>query len=631
MRPDSIIYIPLQLKSDSRSRKSEFREFCHEFLDTEDLETTVATLSNELTKEISLSQSDLQKDKEHLVFLILKKVILDLINQGWQLELNKSNFGLSYSLFPDNSKELVRKRHSFEREALLKKESVQKFILKMENGGISSLMRDGNELIEILKSGKSDAIKPYLQFVEGNQRCEYTGLRLMDIWRYFRYTWVNAYRSTPGRNMRILVRDAEAPDHAIIGIASLGNTVIQQTVRDNWIGWHVEAFLKNFKCPADLVNWCSCTIDKKLNDLYQKDLIQQGLYSETDVQKPTETTIVKLKQESEKAIKIYRQTPTEAEFLRRTERPGADWSKRAETHLYKSKRCAKLASLLSIRRTLQEAQIFEHTDFFKSKKVQTAINQLIRFVKAEHVGENMMDITTCGAIAPYNHLLGGKLVSMLVCSPEVIEFYKKKYTLNERIIASSMKGSPVKRVANLVLLTTTSLYEVGASQYNRIKIPINEKGTEIKYHKLGLTEGFGTFHLSQETLSLMELLIDTSDRRVNSVFGEGPSPLMRKIRGVLNLIGLPSHTILNHKSRRIVYGISLAENFREILTGLAHEPNYVQPITKSKHLLSEYTKEIADYWKERWFDKRIENSDILEQVAKHTGSDHGSRVKIISD
>jgi len=39
----------------------------------------------------------------------------------------------------------------------------------------------------------------------------------------------------------------------------------------------------------------------------------------------------------------------------------------------------------------------------------------------------MMDITTCGAVAPYNHLLGGKLVSMLICSPEVVEYYKDKY------------------------------------------------------------------------------------------------------------------------------------------------------------------------------------------------------------
>jgi len=206
-----------------------------------------------------------------------------------------------------------------------------------------------------------------------------------------------------------------------------------------------------------------------------------------------------------------------------------------------------------------------------------------------------------------------------------------KYAQNERIIASSMKGAPVRRDASLVLLTTTSLYEVGASQYNRIKIPAKEIGQRIEYQKLGLTEGFGTSHLSQETLNLMGLLMDGYDGRVNSVFGEGPSPLLRKIREALNLIGLPSHTILNHKSRRIIYGISLAENFREILTGMAHQPNYIQRADTSMLSLAECTKKIADYWKVRWFAKRLENPCILGQVATHTGSIHGARVQVISD
>lgn len=426
--------------------------------------------------------------------------------------------------------------------------------------------------------------------MEGNQRCKHTGLRHMDIWRYFRYTWINAYRSSPGRSIRILVRYAAAPNHAVIGIAALGNTVIQQTVHDNWIGWNAQSFLKNFECPADFTDKCSRIIDKALNELYQKDLIEEGFYSKTDRQKPTSRIIDKLKQESKESMKVYRQTPAEVEYLRRTEKPGADWSKRAKTHLYKSKRCAKLASLLSIRKTLQEAQIKEHKYILRTKRIQTAINQLIRFVKAEHVGENMMDITTCGAVAPYNHLLGGKLVSMLICSPEVVEYYKDKYAQNERIIASSMKGASVRRDASLVLLTTTSLYEVGASQYNRIKILVKEIGQRIEYQKLGLTEGFGTSHLSQETLNLMELLMNGYDGRVNSVFGEGPSPLLRKIREALNLIGLPSHTILNHKSRWIIYGIYLAENFREILTGMAHQPNYIQRADTSMLSLPECTK-----------------------------------------
>lgn len=34
-----------------------------------------------------------------------------------------------------------------------------------------------------------------------------------------------------------------------------------------------------------------------------------------------------------------------------------------------------------------------------------------------------------------------------------------------------MKGEPVVRSAELVYMGTTSLYRVGASQYNRLKLP----------------------------------------------------------------------------------------------------------------------------------------------------------------
>ncbi|NTV79526.1 MAG: DUF4338 domain-containing protein [Clostridiales bacterium] len=43
------------------------------------------------------------------------------------------------------------------------------------------------------------------------------------------------------------------------------------------------------------------------------------------------------------------------------------------------------------------------------------------------IGSNMMDIIVCGAIPPYNELLGGKLVSILACSPQVISDYTQRY------------------------------------------------------------------------------------------------------------------------------------------------------------------------------------------------------------
>lgn len=46
-----------------------------------------------------------------------------------------------------------------------------------------------------------------------------------------------------------------------------------------------------------------------------------------------------------------------------------------------------------------------------------AINTALVANRKCKIGSNMMDIIVCGSIPPYNELLGGKLVSMLACSP----------------------------------------------------------------------------------------------------------------------------------------------------------------------------------------------------------------------
>jgi hypothetical protein len=86
-----------------------------------------------------------------------------------------------------------------------------------------------------------EVVDPYIQFVDSTAICLETGLRLNDIWRYFRHTWVNSYRSVPGRSMMVLVRDRARPAHPVIGIAALGSSVVQQSVRDKWIGWDAES------------------------------------------------------------------------------------------------------------------------------------------------------------------------------------------------------------------------------------------------------------------------------------------------------------------------------------------------------------------------------------------------------
>lgn len=172
----------------------------------------------------------------------------------------------------------------------------------------------------------------------------------------------------------------------------------------------------------------------------------------------------------------------------------------------------------------------------------------------------------------------------------------------------------------MVLLCTTSLYGSALSQYSRVKVSAEAIGgrpdEKIEYRSIGLSEGFGSFHISQETLGLMATLIGRSKeaRKVNSIFGEGVNPLMRKIREGLELLGLPSDVLLNHRNKRVVYGVSLARNFRDVLLGFTDSVHYNVPRTRDRLR----TEMLADIWRRRWLLNRLDKPGILEEVSKHT-------------
>lgn len=612
-------------------------------------------ISNEL-----LSESD-------LALLFAKSVILDLVSQGWELSVKDSKISVCPPLLENETKlgakEIIRNTHLLGRDLQLKEKSVQEFVKGMERRrlttkgwhSIFSLMRDGRDLAEILQAiseiddetekerSLTEVVSPYLQFIEPDDRCEHTGLRLGDIWRYFRHTWVNEYKSVPGRSMMILIRDAAAPNHPVIGIAALGSSVVQHRIRDEWIGWHPEKIVSQIveNPTSKEVRWLLTSVDRLIADIYFEDLAREGILQSQDLANPTQDVIDRLFEESLKAIKEHRKEPQRMKHkVQKSGAIDADfWENEAQTFLYRSKRCKQLAKLLSARLTFNEGRLSSRMnerrlrEVFHTGRARSAIAQLVRMIKAEHVGIGMMDITVCGAIAPYNRLLGGKLVCMLLCSPEIIKEYAKRYRDHTSIIASAMKGQPVARKPNLVLLCTTSLYGVGSSQYNRVKIPLAEIGLNslaaIAYKNLGHSQGFGTYHFSRETIQLGSFLNSRKKegRRVNSIFGEGVNPLMRKIRESLDFVGLHSEGLLQHGNRRVTYGIQLAANFREVLLGLEIKPRYLIPQTKP----IARTAEIAKYWLRRWLLPRINSGEVLQEVSSHVLSyprSHGAMVPL---
>ena len=243
-----------------------------------------------------------------------------------------------------------------------------------------------------------------------------------------------------------------------------------------------------------------------------------------------------------------------------------------------------------------------------------AINSALIANRKCKIGSNMMDIIVCGAIPPYNELLGGKLVSILACSPRVIYDYTHRYKNQISEIASRMKGKRVIRDSHLVFLGTTSLYSVGSSQYNRIKAPINDNDY-LEYRRMGVTEGYGTVFFSKETTALFSQILEQLDggKRISHVFGEGTSPRFRMISRGLSTIGIHAEAFLKHYSPRIVYSINLARNTKEFLMGYTNKADYGYNL-EDKKIITLKTQQLIDYWYSRWLTKRLTTVDIIKRL-----------------
>ena len=614
-----------------------------------------------------LSRPTKAQVQEELELIATLSVTIDLIAQGWRIITTSPAVTIEFTngFSPEAEKERIRHVHLIDRDAQLRQTATRAFIKGMEKKRLTkkgwhtiySVMRDGESLARDLSAARTapdleskleqlrPAIKPYIQFVEPDAYCEHTGLRLQDIWRYFRHTWVNSYKSVPGRSMMILIRDAAVENHPVVGIACLASSVVQQSSRDKWIGWDSESAIEHFRTstnPKRDAVWLIGEVDRFIKSIYLKDLLDSGIIARADLGKPTPQIIERLLKDSGRAIRHHRRYPNAAQHKHVTTGAVSEWRARAETSLFRSKRAKQLAGLLSVRMAFQEQKVGSDitkaawTQAFENARFRQAIGQIVRMLKGERVGVNMMDITVCGAVAPYNLLLGGKLVCLLLCSPEVVNRYQHRYENQTSLIASSMRGAPVHRRAQLVLLCTTSLYGSALSQYSRVKVRAEAIGgkphEKIEYRPIGLSEGFGSFHISQETLGLMGILIGRSKeaRKVNSIFGEGVNPLMRKIREGMELLGLPSDVLMNHGNKRVVYGVALAKNFRDVLSGFTDSAQYNAPLTRDKLR----TEMLADFWRRRWLLNRMEKPGILEEVSKHTvvyPVRHGAQVMLPSE
>jgi len=605
------------------------------------------------------------EDRQRLLAALC--VLSDLARQGWLMELAVRGPRVTLTRPPEQANDPVAEKNRIRRQELMKrkeqlsKPAVRDFVRAMEVKrvyrsrfvSILSLARDGRELGAALRAANElppaeratrldGLIQPYLQFVDDVTRCELTGFRLMDIWRYFRHTWANQYLSVPGRTMQFLVRDRAAPLHPIIGICALSSPIVQIRARDLWIGWHPERFLETIRAAPTyrVARWLVQTVDRALDDVYTQDFLEDGTLSLAQLLKPSQAVIDKLRELAARDRDEHHRYTGSKEQKQAAKAATGDWTARAESLLFRSKRALALADLLEVRSVLRRFFGERPTKAKLSKLLEDptgdrVIGRILRKAKADRVGIVMADISVCGALPPYSALLGGKLVAMLATSPEVVQEYRRRYGSAVSEIASATAGRPITRSPDLVFLATTSLYG-SSSQYNRIAIPCDrlggQHGTLIRYQETGRSEAFGTSHFSEETVDALVTLVSQRENgvRVNSIFGEGQSPKFRKIREGIEELGFLSQSLLRHGRHRVIYCIPLIRNVRDFMVGLDRKPDYLvpqeEPVAK--------TAAIAQWWRERWLLQRATRQESIDAVEAHNliyPVRHGARVALPAD
>ena len=616
------------------------------------IETKLNESTTDLATALRLLSRNWQAEEWASELCATALVVADLVDQGWSVRPDGHRIFLSPpGLRTDDetavgAKERLRRSLQIGQDRQLSSPSVHAFVNRFSRtshnhghrSSILDLVDSGADLaaklrrVGMLDDGDAlDSLRsvfdPELESFDETTRCSETGIRLMDVWRYFRHTWSLEYRSIPGRQVPILIRNRARAGRPVIGIALLASPVLRTKPRDAWIGWTPESFLERVNSgtwdATDALRALADRIDINIADIRSDDLALP-----IELACPTERVIFRLEQRSAGAA-AARELQLQSAYSDDLQEHGSarsqgdpvkrgveniDWLSASNDLLFVRKRAETLAKLLAAKRHFLGLDWRQSgrglvSQMMISSNGYKALSTALQEVRKAGLSSQVADLSICGAVAPYNVLLGGKLIALAVTSNEVRKIWRERYTSQVSIISSQMAGRPIKRSADLKILTTTSLYGSGSSQYNRLRLEANSIDnlkTDIRWIELDRTAGYGTVHLSTETVRALRTLSENEHlaRRINNRFGEGTSPRLRQVREGLDVLGINSDDVLHHATPRLFYACALEENARERLLGLMPD----EPESSSG------LAAIAEAWRRRWLLPRIRKADVLDRL-----------------
>ena len=204
-----------------------------------------------------------------------------------------------------------------------------------------------------------------------------------------------------------------------------------------------------------------------------------------------------------------------------------------------------------------------------------------------------MSAQRVGAVPPYNGVLGGKLVAMLMASDTLRKDFRRKYFKKTTVLQKR------ELPANLLFITTTGAFGK-SSLYTRLKF-----GEEWLASFIGYSNGSGSFHVPDAIYEQMLVALDRSGVNVKRGYGSGPSRKMRLIREGMDALGYQNGIF--HGVKRAIYLFRFARNLDRLIAGTARRPLW--------HHRQE--NDLTDFWKNRWILPRIAaRREYLRQFSK---------------
>ena len=338
-----------------------------------------------------------------------------------------------------------------------------------------------------------------------------------------------------------------------------------------------------------------------------------------DLSKPTDKIINKFRSLSNQ----YREEENidEKKILKtkikiKTRREAETPKSKSEEPMYKKKRAKRLSKLLFARKIFNDFKLKNNpkkaiTALIQTDEGRRAINISLEYIRQNIYSTQAADLNVCGAIAPYNELIGGKLITLLSTSKDVLEKYEENYKKEVSIISSAVAGRNLIKPAKIIFLTVSSLYGSVSSQYNRLKLlrkDFPKLKSNLIWNEAGTTEGVGSYHISQKTSDLMGKLIQKVRKiKKESISGKGHSYKIRKIVTGLRVLNLTPEKILMHSQRRKNY-VFFHKDKKEIIKYLYG----LKKLSNFSHCSS--INAITQAWCKRWLLNRISRPETLQNL-----------------